>query len=75
VGYRNRGVKDSAGLQYKKNMNTEKEQAIKMAINFLRNRLLGVNKNYYDAVLTAVEMYDITLEDVLEYWKKEAGNV
>jgi hypothetical protein len=53
----------------------EKEQAIKMTINFLRNRLLGVNKHYYDTVLTAVEMYDITLEDVLEYWKKEAGNV
>jgi hypothetical protein len=53
----------------------EKEQAIKMAINFLRNRMLGVSKNYYDAVLTAVEMYDITLEDVLEYWKNEAGNV
>lgn len=53
----------------------EKEQAIKMAINFLRNRMLGVSKNYYDAVLTAVETYDITLEDVLEYWKNEAGNV
>jgi hypothetical protein len=53
----------------------EKEQAIKMAINFLRNRMLGVSQNYYDAVLTAVETYDITLEDVLEYWKKEAGNV
>jgi hypothetical protein len=53
----------------------EKEQAIKMAINFLRNRMLGVSKHYYDAVLTAVETYDITLEDVLEYWKKEAGNV
>jgi hypothetical protein len=56
-------------------MDKEQEQAIKMTINFLRNRLLGVNKHYYDAVLTAVEMYDITLEDVLEYWRKEAGNV
>jgi hypothetical protein len=25
--------------------------------------------------LTAVKMHDITLEDVLEYWRKEAGNV
>ena len=56
-------------------MNKEQEQAIKMTINFLRNRLLGVNKHYYDAVLTAVKMNDITLEDVLEYWRKEAGNV
>jgi hypothetical protein len=52
-----------------------KEQAIKMTINFLRNRMLGVSQNYYDAVLTAVETRDITLEDVLEYWKNEAGNV
>jgi hypothetical protein len=56
-------------------MNKEQEQAIKMTINFLRNRLLGVNKHYYDAVLTSVKMHDITLEDVLEYWRKEAGNV
>jgi len=56
-------------------MNKEKEQAIKMAINFLRNRLLAVSKKSLDEVLTLAKEHDIVLEDVLKYWHEQALNV
>jgi hypothetical protein len=53
----------------------EKEQAIKMAITFLRNRMMAANKHSYEKVLTLCKEQGILLEEVLNYWHSEAFNV
>lgn len=56
-------------------MESQREQAIQKMITFLRNRMMAISVKSLDEVLTLAQEHGILIEDVLNYWHEEAGNV
>ena len=56
-------------------MQSQRENAIRKIINYLRNRMIAVSSKSMDEVLTLTQEHGILLEDVLKYWHEEALNV
>lgn len=56
-------------------MDSQRENAIRKIINYLRNRMMAVSSKSMDEVLALAHEHDIRLEEVLKYWHEQALNV